>query len=234
MVERPASTATRSRRWSAALVTGAAILLAGCSAGTGDQPADTSSAVATTSSPSPRASASAAAAELPDSCAAMLALTELDAALGAGLPGTVSFVLGEPLPDIGRTGRITCGFGVTAAPTAAPTAGPSAAPTAGPSGVSVPPLLEISISSYTDVAAAADRIDVTRADRQTAGDQVQPVEVAELAGVALTGVTATTLVVADGTWTYSLTLQRAVVPDEETVPRLVAVALAVRAGVATR
>jgi len=147
----------------------------------------------------------------------MLPLTELDAALGTGLPGSVSYVRGQPIPDIGRTDRITCGFGVVT----------------GQDGAAQPALLEISLASYSDPAAAADRVVVTTADRQTAGDRVAAASVGELAAVALTGVSATTLVLAEGTLTYSLTLLRAVVPDEQTVDRLVAVAQAVRAQAAT-
>lgn len=147
----------------------------------------------------------------------MLPLTELDATLGTGLPGSVSYVRGEPIPGIGRTDRITCGFGVVT----------------GSDGAAQPPLLEISLASYADPAAAADRVVVTTADRQSAGDRVAPTSVGNLAAVALTGVGATTLVFAEGTLTYSLTLLPAVVPGEQTVDRLVAVAEALRVQAAT-
>lgn len=147
----------------------------------------------------------------------MLPLTELDATLGTGLPGSVSYVRGEPIPGIGRTDRITCGFGVVT----------------GSDGAAQPPLLEISLASYADPAGAADRVVVTTADRQSAGDRVAPTSVGNLAAVALTGVGATTLVFAEGTLTYSLTLLPAVVSDEQTVDRLVAVAEALRVQAAT-
>lgn len=196
-------------------------LLAGCTSGSDDGGTPTTGpASSTTGSGTTSAAPSSSAPPplvLPDSCAAMLPLTELDAALGTGLPGSVSYVRGQPIPDIGRTDRITCGFGVVT----------------GQDGAAQPALLEISLASYSDPAAAADRVVVTTADRQTAGDRVAAASVGELAAVALTGVSATTLVLADGTLTYSLTLLRAVVPDEQTVDRLVAVAQAVRAQAVT-
>lgn len=195
----------------------ALVLLAGCTAGSDDDPAaptSTSSTSPTSSAANPSvAPTSAPPVALPNTCAGLLPLTELDGALGTGLPGAVSYVRGQPIPDIGRTDRITCGFGVVT----------------GEDGVAQPPLLEISLAAYSDPAAAADRVAVTTAGGQTAGDRVAAVNVADLPAVALTGVTSTTLVFAEQTLTYSLTLLRAVVPEEQTVDRLVAVAEAVRA-----
>lgn len=147
----------------------------------------------------------------PDNCGVLLPVTDLDAALGVGLPGSVSYVRGEPLPGIGRTDRITCGYGIVI----------------GPDGKAQPPLLEVSISSYTDDVAAAGRIDVTTADRQSAGDRVENTEAGGLPAVLLSGVTGTTLVLADGAWTYSLTLLMAVLPPEQTPAGLVGVAEAI-------
>ncbi len=158
----------------------------------------------TTSAPEP--------VSLPDNCGALLPVTDLDAALGLGLPGSVSYIRGEPLPGIGRTDRITCGYGVAI----------------GPDGNAQPPLLEISIASYNDEPAAADRIDVTTTDRQSAGDRVEATDVAELPAVLLIGVAGTTLVFADGATTYSLTLLAAVLPPEDMATGLVNVADAVR------
>lgn len=171
--------------------------------------APTTSATATTTlaTPSPQPAA------LPDNCGELLPVTDLDVALGTGLPGSVTYVRGEPLPGIGRTDRITCGYGVVIGVDGG--------------GRAMPPLLEISISSYTDEAAAAARIDVTTADRQRAGDRVEATEVQGLPAVLLTGVAAATLIFADDTLTYSLTLLTAVLPPEQTPTGLVAVAEAV-------
>lgn len=166
-----------------------------------------SSAAATTATTAPSTPPQA----LPENCGALVPVTDLDAALGVGLPGSVSYVRGEPLPDIGRTGRITCGYGVAI----------------GPQGKAAPPLLEISVSTYTDEAAAAARIDLTSADRQAAGDRVEATEVQTLPAVVLIGVTQTTLVLADSTRTYSLTLLAAVLPANQTSAGLSSVAGAV-------
>lgn len=148
---------------------------------------------------------------LPGNCGALLPITDLAAALGTALPGSVSYVRGEPLPGIGRTDRITCGYGVVI----------------GPDGKAQPPLLEVSVASYTDEAAAGDRIDVTTTDRQAAGDRVETTEVQALPAVLLSGVSGTTLVFARGAWTYSLTLLAAVLPPEQMPSGLAGVAMAV-------
>jgi hypothetical protein len=194
-------------------VSAAVVVLAACTADTDPSGPTETSAPPTSSSAATTASATATAepVALPGNCGALLPVTDLDAALGTGLPGSVSYVRGQPLPDIGRTDRITCGYGVAI----------------GPDGKALPPLLEISISSYTDVPAAADRIDVTTADRQSAGDRVEAADVAGSPAVVLTGVAGTTLVFAAGASTYSLTLLPAVVPPEQTAERLIAVAEAV-------
>lgn len=190
-------------------------LLVACTAGSNapDAPeaestdATTTSVAATTARPTP----APAPAALPDNCGALLPVTELDAALGTGLPGSVSYVRGEPIAGIGRTDRITCGYGIVIGEDASP----------------LPPLLEISVASYTDDAAAADRIGVTTVDRQSAGDRVEDTEVEGLPAVLLTGVTGATLVFADGPWTYSLTLLTAVLPPEQVPSALAGVATAV-------
>ncbi|MBA2414479.1 MAG: hypothetical protein H0V64_00975 [Geodermatophilaceae bacterium] len=189
--------------------------LAACTASSDPSGVPTTSRVPTTSAAPTTTSAEPTAEPvgLPANCGALLPVTDLDPALGVGLPGSVSYIRGEPLPGIGRTDRITCGYGIVI----------------GPDGNAQPPLLEVSIASYTDEAAAADRIDVTTVDRQTAGDRVESTEVQGLPAVMLTGVAGTTLVFADGTWTYSLTLLAAVVPPEQMPTRLTAVAEAVLA-----
>lgn len=171
------------------------------------------SAAATTATASGSAAptASAAPGALPADCNDLLSVTDLDAALGTGLPGSVSYVRGAPIPDIGRTDRITCGYGVVA----------------GADGTPMPPQLEISLASYTDEAAAAARVDVTTAARQAAGDRVEATDVGGVPAVLLSGPAATTLVLADGTVTYALTLLSAVLPPERTPAGLAGVAEAV-------
>ena len=74
--------------------------------------------------------------------------------LGVRLPGTTTYLLGEPEPGVGRTGRVTCGYGVT-----------PATATAGASD----PLLEVTVATYVDAASASDRLAVAGDAGQAAG-----------------------------------------------------------------
>src|SRR3954468_22951975 len=59
-------------------------------------------------------------------------------ALGRAPGGTDTYVRAAPLPQIGRTGRVTCGFGARA----------------NPDGSKAPPVVEASLMTYTDAATA--------------------------------------------------------------------------------
>lgn len=164
--------------------------LVGCSPGTAaPAPAPTTAAgttaAATTTAPAPPAYV------LPATCSELLTLTQVDAAIGARLPGETSYVVGEPEPGIGRTGRVSCGFGVTPA---TGTAGPSA------------PLLEVSVFTYTDPGAAADRVDVLVEAAAGQGVRSSPAAVPGADAVLLSAVGDTTLVATVGARTYALTL----------------------------
>ncbi|MGI8694978.1 MAG: hypothetical protein ACR2JK_19095 [Geodermatophilaceae bacterium] len=208
----------RRRRTVSALIRGgcAATLgavLVGCTAAREptDSPVSTSEPTSSQAGTTTTAPPTTQPVSLPDNCGALLPVTDLDASLGTALPGSVSYVRGEPLPGIGRTDRITCGYGVAV----------------GPDGRTQPPLLEISMASYTDEAAASDRVEDTTTDRQTAGDRVETTEVQTLPAVLLSGVAATTLVFAEANVTYSLTLLAAVLAPEQVPRGLVGVAEAV-------
>ena len=68
-----------------------------------------------TSASSPATTTAAPVYELPGGCAELVTLGQIDAALGTPLPGETRFTLGTAEPAIGRTGRVTCGFGVVPA-----------------------------------------------------------------------------------------------------------------------
>ncbi|MGI8532955.1 MAG: hypothetical protein ACR2KN_08125 [Geodermatophilaceae bacterium] len=195
------------------------VLLSGCTAGStaagrASTTARSTSAVAS-SSPAPTSTPVAPPLAPPADCGGLLSVTEVPAALGVGLPGSVSYVRGQPLPGIGRTDRITCGYGVVV----------------GPDGKKQPPQLEISVSSYTDDTAATDRIEITTNDRQAAGDRISTTTVGDIPAMLLAGVLGTTLVFADGTLTYSLSLVPGVLPADRMAAGLTGVATAVRANV---
>jgi len=182
------------------------LVLTGCSGDEGDDggtaappPSSTSAAPTTASSSAPPAY------ELPTSCAALLTLSQIDAALGSALPGETTYTVGTAEPGIGRTGRITCGFGVVPA---TDTAGAGS------------PLLELSVFTYTDAAAAADRVAATVAAQQSQGVRSEDAVVPGADAVLLTGVDGATLVATVAARTYSLSMVPGILDAAATPPAL--------------
>ncbi|CAN5252528.1 hypothetical protein BH20ACT5_BH20ACT5_13170 [soil metagenome] len=204
-------------RWTAALCGLGLLAVTGCTAGAREQQAGTPDSATVTEATTPAPTTSAAPevdlSQLPAGCPQLLSITEVDAALGVPMPGQISYIRGEPLPQINRTGRINCGYGIVI----------------GLDGEPDPPLLEVSVFTYSDAASAAERIEVTVESSLQAGDTRTQVTVGGLPGAVLTGVGDATLVFADRIRTYSLTLLPGVVPPESTDAGLVAVAEAVLA-----
>ncbi|NEK96235.1 hypothetical protein GCU67_19000 [Modestobacter muralis] len=166
------------------------VVLTGCSS-----TPDAAPVVAATSSAPPSTSAPATTAapvyELPEGCSGLLSLRQIDNALGTPLPGETTFTVGTPQPEIGRTGRVTCGFGVLAA-----TEDSAAAD----------PLMQLSVFTYTDAQAAADRVDATVDAQQAQGVRSDQAAVPGASAVLLSGPDETTLIATVDTRTYSLSL----------------------------
>ncbi|MCZ2828219.1 hypothetical protein O2W14_05150 [Modestobacter sp. VKM Ac-2986] len=167
------------------------VVLAGCSSTPDAAPV----VVATSSAPPPSTSAPATTAapvyELPEGCSGLLSLQQVDDVLGTPLPGETTFTVGTPEPEIGRTGRVTCGFGVLPA-TEDAAAGD--------------PLLQLSVFSYTDAQAAADRVGATVDAQQAQGVRADQAVVPGSSAVLLSGPDETTLIATVDTRTYSLSL----------------------------
>ena len=173
------------------VLVGIAALTAACTSGGSDQ----SQAGATKTTAAPTATRSAASPtptptpNLPGGCDQMLPFSDLDQALGRPLFGQSRFVLGVAEPSIGRTGRVTCQFGL-----AANGRGPA--------------MLEVGVSTYKDAASAADRVAATVAAlRATATSQ----KTATVAGQDATMIGTKTdynLVVAQDDRTVAVTLSR--------------------------
>jgi hypothetical protein len=173
----------------------ALVLLAGlaaaCTSGGSDQP----QAAASASSPPAAAGSSSATPtptptpNLPGGCDQILPFTDLDQALGRPLFGQTRFVKGVAEPGIGRTGRVTCRYGL-----AANGRGPA--------------LLEVGVSTYKDADSAAERIAATVAAlRGSATSQ----KIATVAGQQATMIGTKAdynLVVAQGDRTVAITLSR--------------------------
>ncbi|MPQ99209.1 hypothetical protein GB931_15040 [Modestobacter sp. I12A-02628] len=184
--------------------------LAGCTAGGG-----TTAAAPSTTTPSSSAAAPTSAAPpyaLPDSCNARLTVAQIEDGFGSSLAGGTSYVVGEPEPGIGRTGRVTCAFGTTPATDTAPAG---------------PPLLELSVFTYTDAAAAADRVRATVEAQAVQGVRSDAVPLAGCAGApgeptgratVLSSASDVTALCTVQSRTYALTFSAAVFGPDGTSP----------------
>lgn len=142
----------------------ASCALSGCSlvggtaktAATGTFAAD--SPTASPSSGAPSAGWNEPASALPKTCDKILSTAQLQAVFGAGLPIGENYGAYAALPSIGRTGRVTCVFGVGLDSFGRQSAG----------------VLEVSISTYTTAANAAGRAaDTVQSDTQAGATTAQ-------------------------------------------------------------
>ena len=167
---------------------------AGCSGFAGAAPVPTASAAPTTpAAPAAPVTTTTAAPtyELPATCADLLTTTEVNQVLGVRLPGTSTYLLGEAELGVGRTGRVTCGYGVT--------------PATGTAGAS-DPLLQVTVATYADTTAAAARLGVAVDTGQAAGAVVADAVVPGADAVLVSGSADATLVAVVAARTYVVTL----------------------------
>ncbi|HZP50641.1 MAG TPA: hypothetical protein VFB40_05685, partial [Actinocrinis sp.] len=96
---------------------GALVALAACSfGGTQHVAATKSAAAASPSAPAtydPLSGPIEPASALPKTCSSILSDQDLTSAFGSPQVGDTSYGSYAPLPTIGRTGRVTCGFGIS-------------------------------------------------------------------------------------------------------------------------
>ncbi|MBB5789631.1 hypothetical protein [Jiangella mangrovi] len=183
------------------------LLLAGCSNGgepevpvvpTSGEPTDgdgTEAAGDPTASPSSTTG-------VPELCSELASAGDIAQILQVPIQGeTVRVYNDEFLPDSGRTGRLTCSYGVPEVPE-----GQTPPPTPPP----VP--LEIAVSGYTDAETAAGRIESTVDSAQAAAATVTAQPVAGRDGFLLSDPADVSFVVADDVRTYVITLLHGVVP----------------------
>ena len=196
----------RGRRRAPRLVVGAAlgvltVPVAGCSDdpstpdlpfSAGDPPQTFT--VAADATPSPT-EGSAALAVIPESCGDVASVTRVVEVLGAPLEGSGSFVYAGPLPESGRTARITCGYGV-------PDGGDGQAGT---------PAVEITINGYVDAETAAGRLEGSVESGRSQGDAIAAVELDGRPGFVHSEADIVSYLVADGARTLVVTLRRGVV-----------------------
>lgn len=125
--------------------------LASCSSGGTQHTAATKSAAATSPSAAttynPLSGPVEPASALPKTCSAMLSDQDLTNAFGSAQTGDTSYGDYAPLPTIGRTGRVTCGFGIMV----------------DQSGNPGQPVVTISVITYDQASRAVSRVadDVT-------------------------------------------------------------------------
>jgi hypothetical protein len=173
-------------------------LLAGCSKKSDSNPQSAPSPSSSASasgtpggSATPSPSGSAAPATLPETCADVLTLDELDAAAGKPMPGQTLYIKGQAEPKIKRTGRVTCRYGVH-------------------KGLHTPVFpLEIGVSAYSDAESATNRIQFTINDQRNQG--ATPTEITlgdNVKGTLLISANASLAVFAKGTATVAITLAK--------------------------
>ncbi len=166
-------------------------LAAACTSGGVDQP---QAGASPSSSPAPAASSSAAPTptptpDLPGGCDQILPFTDLDRALGRPLFGQSRYVRGVAEPAIGRTGRVTCQFGV-------------------PAGGHGPALLEVGVSTYKDAESATDRVAATVAALRGSATSQKTASVAGQEATMIGTKADYNLVLAQGDRTVAVTLSR--------------------------
>jgi hypothetical protein len=189
------------------LLAAAAAALAGCtSSGNSAAPPPSSTASGSAgASGTPTASATPSAPALPAVCSDVLPLIDLDTALGTPLTGRTEQIQGVAEPKINRTGRITCRFGVLTDPRTKKAGAPK---------------IEVGVSTYTDDAAAKDRVETTIVGLRGDGASPHPVTANGAAATVLTGAGVGTFVAAVGNRTVVITLAPRVVPGVKTVDAL--------------
>lgn len=138
-----------------------AVLLASCAPDTDDPDAAGPSPTAASASPSASGtSGSTGTPTLPTNCGGLLPDAEVRQAVGQ-LGGSTTYVFDVPAPNIGRIGRVACGYGVNVTAT----------------GGQSTPILDASLMLYVDAASAQRRVDVSVSESRTRGESVTTIEV---------------------------------------------------------
>lgn len=173
------------------------LLLAGCSTGTDpDDPA-----TELLFSPDPTAEETQQATptaqpvtlpEFPADCAGLVPASRVRAIVAVPIPGDTTYVFADALPDISRTARVTCGYGVGAG------RGPG-------------PAVEITVNDYESEEAAQARVDVTLQAAGDAGNTVTELPVGPYDGWTISDRDGISLVVDAGTRTLVVTMKRQIV-----------------------
>jgi len=174
-----------------------AVLVTGCSDEGGgidpfaDLPAATPSASMTAGA------TPTAATGVPEQCDDVISPSAVLDALGVALDGTSSFVTAGPVPSSGRTGRITCNFGVAPGADGKPAA-----------------KVALTINGYQDADTARSRLDTSISNAQSQGQQVQALDLQGRPGYVVRDPVDISYLLADGDRTVVVTMVLGLVPAE--------------------
>jgi len=170
-------------------------LLAGCSSQE-STPDDAANELLFSPDPTPQAEAATPTGEasptlppLPKDCQGVVPPADVVAVVGTPLPGQTTYVFADALPEIGRTGRVTCGYG---------DAGDG-------------PKVEVTVNEYESEQAAQARVDLTLQAAAEGGNEVREQPVGPYPGWIIGDPEDISFVVDAGTRTLVLTIRRGVV-----------------------
>lgn len=188
-------------------------------------PTPTVAAASTSSS----VSASPSGPVLPAGCSQLLPLGTLETILGFGILGQVNYLKAAPVPQSGRTGRVTCTYGTAPGAPGATATAPTVTPTpsgAKPTAAAAPvPLVQVSYITYTDASTAAGRVQTTiEADGASAA--VSNVSVSGKPAFILIGPTSSELVMSDLARTIVVELSPTLVTSDKAPAALEGIAAA--------
>jgi hypothetical protein len=179
---------------------------------------------AVSSPPVASATASPSAAVLPSGCSQLLPLGTLESILGFGILGEVNYLKAAPVPQSGRTGRVTCSYGTTpSVVTPPPTSKPSRS--ASPQAAAPSSLLQISYITYVDAKTAAARVQTT-VETDGASAVVTDVTVGGKPANVLIGPTSSELLMSDGARTIVVVASSTVLTADKAPAGLESIAAA--------
>jgi hypothetical protein len=180
------------------------VAVVGCSGNGGNDPfADLSPPATATATSTPTASPTTAPASPPGSnvvprkCSEMVTASVVFDAVGVPLQGDTSYIYAGPVPSSGRTARITCGYGVEPGADGKPLA-----------------KVTLTINGYADSANVRRRLNISVAEAQQQGQQVQALDLEGRSGYMLRDADDVSYIVGDGSRTIVVTLVLGLVPAE--------------------
>ncbi|MGH8889126.1 MAG: hypothetical protein ACRDV3_05110, partial [Acidothermaceae bacterium] len=177
-------------------------------------------------SPAPASSSAPAKAVLPAGCGELLPVGTVERILGGPpLPGGVTYLRAAPVPQSGRTGRVTCGYGtpMSSVQSASPSKSPAATPT--PVG---DPLVEVSYITYVDAKTAKQRVLLT-VQNDAGKATLSQVDVGGTQASVLIGGQWQELLMADGARTLVVEVAPTILPAAKAPAALAAMAKAMLA-----